>query len=70
VAGAGTGPSDVGTRSPVVEVSPMQEAEQALVALGYKPQEAARAVSRAQQEGEPSTSEALIRRALRSMVGG
>ncbi len=71
VAGAGSGPSDAGTRSPVVEVSPMQEAEQALVALGYKPQEAARAVSRAQQEGdEPSTSEALIRRALRSMVGG
>ena len=70
VAGGGTGRSDVETVSSLAELSPVQEAEQALVALGYKPQEAARAVSRAQQEGEPSTSEALIRRALRSMVGG
>lgn len=49
--------------------SPTQEAEQALVTLGYKPQEAARAVNRAQQEGEAMSSEDLIRRALRSMVG-
>lgn len=60
---------DIAAQSFAAGESPTQEAEQALVALGYKPQEAARAVSRAQQEGEAMSSEDLIRRALRSMVG-
>lgn len=46
-----------------------EEAEHALVALGYKPQEAARMVSAAVRElGEDAASEALIRGALKSMV--
>ncbi|QSP93636.1 Holliday junction branch migration protein RuvA [Marinobacter salinisoli] len=42
------------------------EAESALIALGYKPQEAARAISRIAEEG--MSSEDLIRLALRSMI--
>lgn len=45
---------------------PADEAEAALVALGYKPQEAARAISRVSEEG--MSSEALIRLALRNMI--
>ena len=45
---------------------PEDEAEGALIALGYKPQEAARAVSAVQQEG--LAAEELIRLALRNMV--
>jgi Holliday junction DNA helicase RuvA len=43
-----------------------EEAEAALIALGYKPQEAARAISKVAEEG--MTSEALIRLALRNMI--
>jgi len=44
-----------------------QEAESALIALGYKPQDAAKMISRA--EGDQITSaEQLIRAALKSMV--
>lgn len=43
------------------------EAESALIALGYKPTEAAKAVNRAAQEPFDS-SEALIRSALKSML--
>jgi len=43
------------------------DAEGALIALGYKPQEAAKAVSAANDDGVES-SEELIRRALKSMV--
>jgi len=43
------------------------DAEGALIALGYKPQEAARAVS-AVNGDEVESSEELIRRALKSMV--
>ncbi|GGO80698.1 Holliday junction ATP-dependent DNA helicase RuvA [Marinobacterium nitratireducens] len=47
------------------------EAESALVALGYKPAEASRSVSKAARElGASASSEALIRQALKSMVGG
>lgn len=42
------------------------EAESALIALGYKPQEAAKAVTRVAEEG--MSSEDLIRLALRSMI--
>lgn len=43
-----------------------EEAEAALIALGYKPQEAAKAISKVAEEG--MTSEALIRLALRNMI--
>ena len=45
------------------------EAEAALVALGYKPSEANKAVSAA-NDGSMQRSEDLIRRALQSMVSG
>jgi len=44
----------------------LADAESALIALGYKPQEAARAISAAQADGV-DTSEELIRRALKGM---
>jgi Holliday junction DNA helicase, RuvA subunit len=49
---------------------PLEEAESALIALGYKPQEAAKMLARAGSELEESdrTSENLIRAALKSMV--
>lgn len=43
-----------------------EEAEAALIALGYKPQEAARAISRVAESG--MTREDLIRRALKAMI--
>lgn len=45
----------------------IQDAESALVSLGYKPQEASRAIMACLHEGHTS-SEALIRDALRGMV--
>ena len=57
------------TVSPQLAISahnPADEAEAALIALGYKPQEAARAISKVAEEG--MTSEALIRLALRNMI--
>ncbi len=45
------------------------EAETALIALGYKPQEAARVVMQAlKNNAEPASSEELIRLALRSLA--
>ena len=44
-----------------------QEAESALIALGYRPQDAAKMISRV-EDNEIITSEQLIRRALKSMV--
>ena len=45
------------------------EAETALLALGYKPAQATRALSQAlKQEGESATVEQLIRTALRAMI--
>ena len=44
------------------------EAESALISLGYKPAEATRAVARAASKIEFSSSEELIRLALRGMV--
>ncbi len=46
----------------------IEEAEQALLALGYKPQEASRAISAVHEEG--LERDELIRRALKSMVKG
>lgn len=63
-----TGPGKDGKTKPVL--SPMQtsiaEAEAALIALGYKPQEAARAISAIDTEG--MKSEDIIRLSLRNMV--
>ncbi|MCE2028817.1 Holliday junction branch migration protein RuvA [Sessilibacter corallicola] len=44
------------------------EAESALVALGYKPTEAAKVIARVCKEHTPSRSEELIRLALKSML--
>ncbi len=46
------------------------EAESALVALGYKPTEAAKAINRLSKEDLPTSSEELIRQALRAMLPG
>jgi Holliday junction DNA helicase RuvA len=55
-----------------VEVQPadnlaVQEAEKALVSLGYRPQEAARLI--ASVKGEAEGTEALIRAALKRVAG-
>ncbi|WCN13276.1 Holliday junction branch migration protein RuvA [Marinomonas mediterranea] len=49
-----------------VQADPRQEAEAALVALGYKPQEAAKAVAKVPQDG--SDSETIIKAALKGML--
>lgn len=46
----------------------LAEAESALVALGYKPTEAAKAVAAVLDDGKEQRSEELIRLALRSML--
>ncbi|TVP55551.1 MAG: Holliday junction branch migration protein RuvA [Halomonadaceae bacterium] len=46
--------------------TPAEEAESALITLGYKPQEAARAVQQVNEAGMPR--EVLIRLALKSMI--
>ncbi|WP_019530674.1 Holliday junction branch migration protein RuvA [Dasania marina] len=45
----------------------VSEAESALISLGYKPQEASKAIS-AVNDGEAQSSESLIRAALKNMV--
>lgn len=49
-----------------VRADPRQEAEAALVALGYKPQEASRAVSAVAESAD--SSEEIIKAALKSMM--
>ena len=56
-----------GTVAPGSDREMLAEAESALVSLGYKPTEASRAVSAANDDSIKS-SEELIRRALQSMV--
>ena len=46
--------------------APIEEAESALISLGYKPQEATRAISRVAVDG--MSSQELIRLALRAMI--
>ena len=59
-----------GTAMPIDSVSDrVADAESALIALGYKPAEAAKVVA-AVNDDSVSDSEELIRRALKSMVGG
>lgn len=55
------------TRPVVVVADPVQEAISALLALGYKPPEASRAVQNIPPEG--LSSEDIIRQALKGMVG-
>ena len=59
--------SEAVSSSPVNPVALTEEAESALIALGYKPSEAAKAVA-AVANDEIDSSEELIRRALRGMV--
>ncbi|WP_375191886.1 Holliday junction branch migration protein RuvA [Marinobacter sp.] len=61
-AGAGQQPEIAASRG----ASATEEAEAALIALGYKPQEAAKAISKVSEEG--MSSETLIRLALRNMI--
>lgn len=49
-----------------VQADPRQEAESALIALGYKPQEAARAVAQVPVSGD--SSEEVIKMALKNML--
>ncbi|MGR0279821.1 Holliday junction branch migration protein RuvA [Marinomonas dokdonensis] len=49
-----------------VQADPRQEAEAALIALGYKPQEAAKAVANVPVDG--ASSEEVIRAALKGML--
>lgn len=60
--------ADMDLSSPSANTQPdtVKEAESALIALGYKPQEAARMVNASAADGQ--TSQELIRLALKSMV--
>jgi len=66
-AGAGGQLEGGAVMPPVTNV--VADAEGALIALGYKPQEASRAVA-AVNDDTVASSEDLIRRALKSMVSG
>lgn len=61
-----TGLGRVDGQGPVGGPAATEEAEAALIALGYKPQEAAKAISKVAEEG--MSSETLIRLALRNMI--
>lgn len=63
----GQAQAGVGGRTAVSDI--VADAEGALVALGYKPQEASRVVA-AVNDDSAANSEELIRRALKSMVNG
>jgi len=51
---------------PAAGHAPVEEAESALISLGYKPQEATKAISRIAEDG--MSSQELIRLALRAMI--
>ena len=61
-----TGSLPAGTATSRATAHPRDEAEEALIALGYKPQEAARAIGKVAEDG--MSSEVLIRLALRNMI--
>lgn len=65
VAGGAVRKSDIASR-PQREPEATEEAEAALIALGYKPQEASKAISRVAEEG--MSREELIRQALKAMI--
>jgi len=58
--------SDSADASVAAGHDPREEAEAALIALGYKPQEASKAISKVAEEG--MSSQELIRLALRAMI--
>lgn len=60
--GSGAGADE----APVAAHNPRDEAEAALIALGYKPQEATKAINKVAEKG--MASEELIRLALRNMI--
>ncbi|MCW8886414.1 MAG: Holliday junction branch migration protein RuvA [Motiliproteus sp.] len=60
--------SDAAGSSPVAANDGRQEAESALIALGYKPAQATKAVSQAAKELGNTDSEQLIRQALKGML--
>lgn len=66
-AGPTTGPAEAGRARPV---SALDDAISALIALGYKPQEAARMANAAAKASPDSDSETLIRQALAASVRG
>ncbi|SFM52686.1 Holliday junction branch migration protein RuvA [Marinobacter zhejiangensis] len=55
-----------GAEAPIAADSAIEEAESALIALGYKPQEASKVVGKVAEEG--MSREDLIRQALKSMI--
>lgn len=61
-----TGLGQVGGQAGSGGPAATEEAEAALIALGYKPQEATKAISKVAEEG--MSSETLIRLALRNMI--
>lgn len=66
VSPSATGESAARSVAPTAGYAPRDEAEAALIALGYKPQEAARAISKVAEDG--LSAENLIRLALRNMI--
>ena len=62
---ATVGPGTTGT-GVAAGHDPREEAEAALIALGYKPQEASKAINKVAEEG--TSSQELIRLALRAMI--
>ena len=70
VASATLAPAGVGSAGARREVTPLQDAVSALVALGYKPAEAQRAARAVEGQDQGLSSEEIIRRALRSMSAG
>lgn len=61
-----TGGGASNATAPTSTHDPRDEAEAALIALGYKPQEAAKAINKVEEEG--MASQELIRLALRNMI--
>ena len=61
---------DMGAAPMVASVDNRAEAESALVALGYKPVQATKAIAQAEKVAPGASSEELIRAALKSMVQG
>ena len=68
-AGSAQAPAVGGERPSTADTDRVADAEGALIALGYKPQEASRMVM-AVNDDDVSSSEDLIRRALKATVKG
>lgn len=55
--------------SSLSSMSMIADAESALIALGYKPMDAAKVIAQVQRSASPTNSEELIRLALKSLAG-